>query len=107
MKRSQKTTGGFTLLELLAVVTIIGILAATVMSRISTQAYDAKKKCCLQYKRDMNAALERYHFDHGTYPAQLDDLCPDYYPDVLPVCPITNQAYDVDSLNHWIQGHNH
>lgn len=107
MRARLKTSAGFTLLELLAVVTIMGILAAAVMSRISTQAFDAKKKCCLQFKKDLNSAIEQFHFENGAYPAQLSDLYPVYYPEALPNCPVTNLPYAMDGGIHCIEGHVH
>jgi general secretion pathway protein G len=107
MRRPRQPATGFSLLELLAVITILGILAATVMSRLSTQAFDAKKKCCLQYQRDLNAAMEHFHFEHGNFPAQLDNLHPTYYPESIPICPVTKLPYQIDAATHRIEGHHH
>jgi general secretion pathway protein G len=107
MKKCPQSSAGFTLLELLAVITIIGILAATVMSRISTQAFDAKKKCCLQYKADLNSAIERFHFEQDGYPSQLSELQGTYYPESIPNCPVTNLPYEIDSVTNRVQGHIH
>jgi prepilin-type N-terminal cleavage/methylation domain-containing protein len=98
---------GFTLLELLAVVTIMGIITAMAVSRISTQALDAKKKCCLQFRADLNSAIERFHFDHGAFPTQLSDLEGEYYPETIPNCPVDNSAYQIDAASNWVQAHNH
>lgn len=103
----RKANLGFSLLELLAVVTILGILAATAMSRVSAQALDAKKKCCRQYKADLNAGIERYYFEHGSYPAQLSDLEGDIYADAIPNCPVDNSPYSIDATLHRITGHSH
>ena len=106
MKR-RKANLGFSLLELLAVVTILGILAATAMSRVASQALDAKKKCCRQYKADLNAGIERYYFENGGYPAQLSDLEGDIYTEAVPNCPVDNSPYSMDAIIHRITGHNH
>lgn len=107
MKQTRTRQTGFSLLELLAVVTILGIIAAMAMSRVSAQALDAKKKCCLQYKGDINSAIEHYHFDHGVYPTTLSDLQGQFYAESIPNCPVDNSAYSIDSTTHRIQGHNH
>ena len=98
---------GFSLLELLAVVTILGIIAAVIVPRIGVQGFTAKAKVCDQYVSDINAAIERYYFDHGSFPAQLSDLIPDYYPDAIPPCPATGAAYTIDPTAHAVMPHSH
>ena len=66
----------FSLLEMLAAVTIIAIIASIVVPRVSLHAFAAKKKACLQYRGDINSALERYLFDNGVPPTQLSDWQP-------------------------------
>lgn len=106
MHRNHTITG-FTLLEMLAVITIIGIIAAITVTRISQQALDAKKKCCLQYKGDINSAIERYFFDKGSFPNAVTDLEGEYYPDAIPKCPVTNQDYQMDAVVGRVLGHAH
>src|SRR5688572_19911283 len=98
---------GFSLLELLAAITIIGIIAAIVMPRLSTQGWTAKTKVCDQYVSDINAAVERYYFDNGSFPTSPDDLYPNYYPDTIPVCPCTNNPYVIDGTAHTVMPHSH
>ena len=66
LKRNRK---GFSLLELLAVVTILGIIAAVVISRFSTTSYTAKKKLNAHNKAVVNATVERYYMDTGNWPS--------------------------------------
>lgn len=98
---------GFSLLELLAVVTILGIIAVIIVPRIGVQGYTAKAKVCDQYVSDINAAIERYYFDTGSFPAQLSDLTPDYYPEAIPPCPATGAAYTIDATAHAVIPHSH
>ena len=99
---------GFSLLEMLAVVTIIAIIASIVVPRIGLHAFLAKKKSCLQYKGDVNSALERYMFDTGTPATSLSDIENGvYYPGTIPNCPADNTAYTIDPTTHHISGHNH
>lgn len=98
---------GFTLLELLATITIIGILAAIVMPRITGHTRFAKENCCRQYTSDLNAAMERYFIDMGDYPDTPTDLTPDYYPEAIPPCPVDSSAYTIDPVRHRISGHTH
>lgn len=64
-------TKGFTLLELLIVVGIVGILSVFVMSNVSgyrVRTRDAQRKVDL---RQVQSALEMYRADDGTYPASF------------------------------------
>ena len=61
--------GGFTLMEVLVVVMILGILAALVVPRIMDRPDEAKRVAA---KADINAivqALKLYRLDNGFYPA--------------------------------------
>lgn len=60
----------FSLLEMLAAVTIIAIIASIVVPRVAFHAHSAKQKACLQYRADLNSAIEKYMFDHTTPPRQ-------------------------------------
>lgn len=104
----QVRATAFSLLELLAVVTIIGIISSIVLSRIGTQTRVAKMKMCSQYKGDIDSALDRYYFDTGTWATDTSVLVgTDYYPDAVPICPFTNTAYTINATTHRIDGHNH
>ena len=85
----------------------MGITAAIIIPRISNQAFDAKKKCCCQYAADINSAIERYRFDQGAFPSSLSVLEGDYYPDVLPKCPVNNLDYTMDPVLFRVIGHQH
>lgn len=97
----------FSLLELLAAITLIGILAVIIVPRISIQGWSAKGKVCDQYVSDINSAIERYNFETGTFPATLSDLVPEHYPDAIPVCPCTGAAYSIDPTAHSVLRHSH
>lgn len=99
---------GFSLLELLAAVMIMGILAAVIIPRIGGHTAKAKVNVCHQDKGDINDKLEKYHFDTGNWATDLGDIqSDDYYPTAIPVCPVTGQAYTIDSATHRIVGHDH
>ena len=95
--------GGFSLLELLAVVTILGIIALVVVPRISVSSTTAKTKADLQNKAEINSAVERWYFEKGTWPADnLSDIGADtsYFPSGLPTNPSTGASYTLDSTTH-------
>jgi general secretion pathway protein G len=97
---------GMSLLEVMLVVVIIGIIATVIMARLAASADMAKCKACHHNKGQLNAAIERYGVDTGDYPADLTDLvAPGYFPDGLPVCPVSGAAYSINGTTHRIDGH--
>jgi general secretion pathway protein G len=60
--------GGFTLIEMLIVVVILGILAAVVVPQISVSTDDAKLNTLKTDLTQIRAAMEIYYAQHGVYP---------------------------------------
>ena len=105
-KPIQKRRGGFSLLELLAVVTILGIIAVVVIPRISVSSAKAKEESNKQNKAEINSAVERWYFEKGTWPKDdLTDIAGDttYFPDGLPKNPVDNSGYALDSTTHRVK----
>ena len=103
MKRSTKRAA-FSLLELLAVITILGIIAVIVIPRITASSSTAKTNACLQNKSEINSAVERYYFEIGSLPANTAALAA-YFPDGVPVCPVSGSAYALDATTKRVTGH--
>lgn len=72
MKRRRQR--GFTLIEIMVVVVIIGILAALVITQIGGRADDAKKEATKAMITQIDDAIEFFKIDHNRYPERLDDL---------------------------------
>lgn len=97
---------GFSLLELLAVVTILGVIAAVVVPRISTSKAGAQQEVNKQNIAEINSAVERWYFEKGSWPNDdLSDIKADvnYFPSGLPVNPIDNSNYALDSATHRVK----
>lgn len=104
LKRSRRL--GFSLLELIAVVTIIGVIATLIIPRVTTSAYTAKEKACFHNRAEINSAVEIYALENGTFPASVGDLdTPDRFPDGIPACPVSGVAYTLNATTHRVQGH--
>lgn len=101
---SSSRRQGFSLMELLAVVTILGIIAAIVVPRVTTSSDTAKAKVNAHNKGTINAAVERYYIETGSWPsADLNELdVVTYFPDGLPTNPVDNSAYTLNATTHRI-----
>ena len=89
---------GFTLIELIIVVAILGALAAIAIPRITTSTTTAKTNACLTNQDIMDSQIEMYYADTGGYPAGLATVVDDanYFPSDAPVCPSAG-TYTMDS----------
>jgi general secretion pathway protein G len=66
---------GFTLVEMLLVVAIIGILAALVIPRIAGSTDHARiVSAGADIHGGIKTAIDRYEIDNGSYPRSLNDL---------------------------------
>ena len=63
MIRTVTKRSGFSLMELLAVVTILGIIAAIIVPRVTVSSDSAKQKVNAHNKATINAAVERWYVD--------------------------------------------
>lgn len=97
---------GFSLLELLAVVTILGIIAAIIVPRVTVSSATAKQKVRDHHKATINAAVERYYIDNNKWPANnLNDIGANanYFPDGLPTNPVDGKKYTLDGTTHRVK----
>lgn len=103
---NRRNRKGFSLLELLAVVTILGVIAAVVIPRISTSKKGAQEEVNKQNISEINGAVERWYFEKGDWPADdLTDIGKDanYFPEGLPTNPVDGSAYALDSTTHRVK----
>ena len=83
---------GFTLMEVLIVVTLIVVLAGIGMSTYTTSVRRAREAVLLEDLFRMRDALDQYHADKGKWPPDLSALVTDGYMREIPKDPITNSA---------------
>jgi general secretion pathway protein G len=94
---------GFSLMELLAVVTILGIIAAIIVPRVAISSDTAKAKVNAHNRATINAAVERWYIEKGAWPANdLSDIGADinYFPDGIPVDPVDGSSYTLNATTH-------
>lgn len=65
---------GFTLIEVLLVVVIIGILVAVVMPKLTGRGKEAQIAAAKASIENISLAIDLYEVDNGAYPASLQAL---------------------------------
>src|SRR5271169_5771562 len=65
---------GFTLIEIMVVVTILGILAALIVPRVVGRTDDARVAAAKQDVAQLMQALKLYRLDNGRYPTNEQGL---------------------------------
>lgn len=103
MTLNTNQRSGFSLMELLAVVTILGIIAAIIVPRVAVSSDTAKAKVNAHNKATINSAVERWYVEKGTWPAvNLSDIGADinYFPDGVPTNPTNGSAYTLNATTH-------
>ena len=69
-----KCSAGFTLLEIMVVVIIIGVLAATIIPQFMGTTHDAKVSAAKSDVAQLESALERFNIHMDRYPTMDEGL---------------------------------
>lgn len=83
---------GFTLLELIIVVAMIGILASIAMPALKDMPRRAKESVLKTNLRTLREVIDQFYGDKGRYPASLDELVETKYLRQVPFDPFTKSA---------------
>ena len=94
---------GFTLMEMLIVVTIIAILAAVVLPRFVVSSAAAKGSVYVAEKQTINSQLELFFFTYGAYPSAMTDAgwglsgadFTDYWPEGVPTADVYGNVWTI------------
>ena len=70
----KQTRGAFTLIEIMVVVVILGILAATIIPQFIGTTHDAKVSAAKSHIAELESALERFNVHMDRYPTTDEGL---------------------------------
>ncbi len=73
-KRTVRRRRGFTLMELLVVIVVIGVLAALVAPNVFNHVGTSKRVAARSQIESLGAALDAYRLDNDAYPTQAQGL---------------------------------
>jgi prepilin-type N-terminal cleavage/methylation domain-containing protein len=79
--RRNKSDEGFTLIEMLIVIIILGVLAAVVVFSVRGINDRGQNSACKASKTALSTGLEAFFAKTGDYPADLNLLKPDFVSD--------------------------
>ena len=83
---------GFTLLELMIVMVIIGLLAAIAIPSYTNNVRNAREAVLKEDLRTMRSAIDSYTVDKQKAPQSLDDLVQAGYLKTMPIDPFTHRS---------------
>lgn len=89
---ARERQSGFTLIELIVVVTIIGILAAVAVSNVKWAQTKAREAALRHDLFVMRKSIDDYYADKQKYPESLQTLTHDRYLRNIPNDPLTGKA---------------
>src|SRR5438552_15491709 len=73
-RRRKRSQAGFTLVEILVVITIIGLIMALVGPRVLNYLGESKSKAAKIQIESFFSALDHYYLDLGGYPTSNEGL---------------------------------
>ena len=88
--RNRRTQSGFTLIELIIVMTIISILATLAIPYFAAAIRHAREAVLREDLQTMRMAIDSYTMDKQKAPQSLDDLVQEGYLKAIPEDPMTH-----------------
>jgi general secretion pathway protein G len=81
--------GGYTLIELMIVLTIVGILVSIAQPNLQKTVIRARETSLKRSLFVMRDVIDQHYADHGRYPDSLEDLIQKKYIRAVPQDPFT------------------
>jgi len=107
----MRKSKGFTLIEIMVVISIIIILAGLLMPAFNRARNQAKKVECINNLKNIGIAMHSFAMDNdGDFPGNVDILADDGYLEgdrtIILVCPYDDADYDYDGDSFTITNSN-
>lgn len=94
----------------MAVVAILGVIAALIVPRVMGHHNDAKEAACFTNQGEIELQVKLWKRTNGSYPtANLSNIGGNatYFPEGLPTCPVDGTSYTIDTTSGLVVGHTH
>jgi len=92
LKQLHVNRKGFTLIELMIVMTILGILAAVAAPNIRVHSIRAREAVLMEDLYQIRQNIDAFYVDRARYPDSLDELVNERYLRALPRDPFTRST---------------
>ncbi len=97
MGRAHWSEDGFTLIELMVVILIIGILVAIAVPVFFSARSQGEIATCQDNLRTIDGVVSQYSARHGDWPTDISQLEPEFLREI-PACP-AGGVYSLSSTN--------
>jgi general secretion pathway protein G len=92
-KPGRSGASGFTLLEMIVVITILGVLLSIALPNYRNSIVQAKEAVLRENLYRLRDLIDQYQSDKGKYPETLETLVTDGYVRKIPVDPISGEPW--------------
>ena len=92
MKINTSRNAGFTLVEIMIVVAIIGLLAAIAIPNFVRARQTSQKNACINNMRQIDSAVQQFLLETPGQPVSAAGISP-YIKNGIPSCPTDNAVY--------------
>jgi general secretion pathway protein G len=110
MPKCNIRQSGFSLVELMAALAIIALVAGIILPQVIGENEDTKIAGCETHKGHIEVQAELWLQNTGSWPAaNLGNIGTDvnYFPSGLPTCPVDGSSYTIDPSTGRVSGHSH
>ncbi len=108
--KTNNVRPAFSFVEMIAVIAILGLVAAVIVPRVAGRNETADIAACHVFKGDIEIQAELWNHNTGSWPAaNLAAIGADiaYFPEGLPTCPVDGTVYTIDATTGRVVGHSH